>query len=220
MALGYDVGIDETGGGGSLVRVDRTMPAEVPDFVKKLVGETLDVRQTEEWSAPDGDGRRTADIRIEVVGQPARMTGVIVLEPTAEGCREVVTGQVKVSIPFLGGKIEPEIAKAIRRAMRVEEKTGREWLAKRSMGRSRQLVPRASRLCPTGSGNVVGMAQPDVLLMLSGVSRPCPDCVDDRVFVPADDAEEPGAYCCTVCGAAVLVDIDAEIADTGAARVA
>jgi Protein of unknown function (DUF2505) len=130
LALAYDVGIDETDGGGASVRVDRTVPAQVPDFVKKLVGETLDVRQTEDWSAPDADGSRTADIRVEIVGQPAGMTGTIVLETTADGCREVVSGQVKVSIPFLGGKIEPEVAKAIVTAMRVEQKTGREWLAK------------------------------------------------------------------------------------------
>jgi uncharacterized protein DUF2505 len=130
LALAYDVGIDETDDGGASVRVDRTVPAQVPDFVKKLVGETLDVRQTEDWSAADTDGSRTADIRIEIVGQPAAMTGTIVLEQTSDGCREVVSGQVKVSIPFLGGKIEPEVAKAIVTAMKVEQKTGREWLAK------------------------------------------------------------------------------------------
>jgi hypothetical protein len=129
-ALGYDVGIDETDDGGASVRVDRTMWAEVPDFVKKLVGETLDVRQTENWSAADAEGRRTADIRVEIVGQPAKMTGTIVLEPTSDGCREVVSGQVKVSIPFLGGKIEPDVAKAIVTGIKVEQKTGLEWLAK------------------------------------------------------------------------------------------
>jgi hypothetical protein len=130
MALGYDVGIDETEGGGASVRVDRTMPAQVPDFVKKLVGETLDIRQTEDWSAPDAEGRRTADILVEVLGQPAKMTGTVVLEPTPDGCREFISGQVKVSIPFLGGKIEPEVAKAIVTGIKVQQKTGREWLAK------------------------------------------------------------------------------------------
>jgi hypothetical protein len=52
------------------------------------------------------------------------------------------------------------------------------------------------------------MEEPDVLLMLSGVSRPCPDCADDRVFVPADDIDAAGAYCCTACGAALLVDVE------------
>jgi hypothetical protein len=130
MALKYDVSIDEDASGGAFVRVERTMPAEVPDFVKKLVGQTLDVRQTENWSAPGADGRRTADVRVDVVGQPAKMTGTIVLEPTSDGCHEVVTGQVKVSIPLLGGRIEPEIAKGILTAIKVEQKTGREWLAK------------------------------------------------------------------------------------------
>ena len=51
------------------------------------------------------------------------------------------------------------------------------------------------------------MEDPDVLLMLSGVSRPCPDCADDRIFAPADDADAPGAYCCTECGAALLIEV-------------
>jgi hypothetical protein len=130
MALGYDVGIDETDDGGASVRVDRTMPSQGPDFVKKLVGQTLDTRQTEDWSAPDAEGRRTADILIAVLGQPAKMTGTVVLEPTPDGCHQILSGQVKVSIPFLGGKIEPEVAKAIVAGIKVEEKTGREWLAK------------------------------------------------------------------------------------------
>jgi hypothetical protein len=129
-AIGHDVGIEEGADGGASVRVDRTMPAEVPDFVKKLVGETLDIRQTETWSPPDATGRRTADVLVDVLGQPARMTGTIVLESTEDGCREVMTGTVKVSIPFLGGKIEPEIAKAIVAAAKAEQRTGREWLAR------------------------------------------------------------------------------------------
>ena len=64
------------------------------------------------------------------------------------------------------------------------------------------------------------MDEPDVLLMLSGVSRPCPDCADDRVFVPADDADAPGAYCCTACGAALLIEVEVVEAADRSARVA
>jgi hypothetical protein len=51
------------------------------------------------------------------------------------------------------------------------------------------------------------------LLMLSGVVRLCPDCDADQIFMPADDASETphdlsaSAYCCTACGAAILVDL-------------
>jgi hypothetical protein len=41
------------------------------------------------------------------------------------------------------------------------------------------------------------------LLMLSGVARTCPDCHDERIFVPIDAA---GEFCCTICGAALLID--------------
>jgi hypothetical protein len=46
------------------------------------------------------------------------------------------------------------------------------------------------------------------LLMLTGVARPCPDCHADRIFVPVDDDCDRSAceYCCTTCGAAMLID--------------
>ncbi|HEY7043967.1 MAG TPA: hypothetical protein VH419_09900 [Nocardioidaceae bacterium] len=53
---------------------------------------------------------------------------------------------------------------------------------------------------------------PAELLMLSGVVRECPDCAGEQIFVAADDVVEPGheagtgAYCCTACGAAILLD--------------
>jgi hypothetical protein len=53
------------------------------------------------------------------------------------------------------------------------------------------------------------MNESDVMLMLSGVSRMCPDCGDERVFVPAGaDGAATGAYCCTDCGAALLIDVE------------
>jgi hypothetical protein len=58
------------------------------------------------------------------------------------------------------------------------------------------------------------------ILMVSGVSRSCPDCLDVRIFVPADDEHpDTAAYCCTDCGAAVLIDPGFEY-DALASRVA
>jgi hypothetical protein len=52
------------------------------------------------------------------------------------------------------------------------------------------------------------MDEPDVMLMLSGVSRMCPDCGELRVFVPAEPDAVAGACCCTACGAALLIDVE------------
>ncbi len=45
------------------------------------------------------------------------------------------------------------------------------------------------------------------MLLLQGVARPCPDCAEERLFVPAEiENDEVGEYCCTWCGAALLID--------------
>jgi hypothetical protein len=64
------------------------------------------------------------------------------------------------------------------------------------------------------------------LLMMSGVVRECPDCAVDQIFVPVDDATESphdlsaSAYCCTTCGAAILVDVFLEPAVAGVRGIA
>jgi hypothetical protein len=124
----YDVDIDPHDDGGATVTINRTMPAELPDFVKKFVGETIQLYQSEDWSPPDDTGARTADVRLEVKGQPVTMTGVIYLEAVDEGARQRIEATLKVSIPFLGRTIEPEVVKGILAGLRQEERTGQAWL--------------------------------------------------------------------------------------------
>lgn len=124
-ALDYDVDIQVHHNGAASVRVHRVMPAEVPDFVRRLVGDRIDVVQTEEWRPAQADGRRTADLLVQISGQPARMTGAVTLERDGSGVRESIEGDLKVSIPLVGRKIEPEIAKGILYALRKEEERGR-----------------------------------------------------------------------------------------------
>lgn len=123
-ALEYSVDIDEHDDGGATVALDRTMPAELPDFARKIVGDTLQVRQTERWSAPDETGGRHADLLLEIKGQPATFTGTAVLEPAGVGCHELISGTVRVAIPFIGKKLEPEVAKGILAAVQKEQEIG------------------------------------------------------------------------------------------------
>ncbi|MFY9913235.1 MAG: DUF2505 domain-containing protein [Nocardioidaceae bacterium] len=122
-ALDYDVHIDEHDDGTSRVVVSRTMPADVPDFMKKLIGETVGVVQTEDWSAPGDDGQRTADLVLEIKGQPAKMVGTAAIVVTGTAVETRIEGNLKVSIPFVGKKIEAEVAKGIYAAIRREQET-------------------------------------------------------------------------------------------------
>jgi hypothetical protein len=128
QALDYDVDIDIHDDGGATVIVNRTVPADLPDFVKKFVGETIQLYQSEDWSPPNDAGARTADIRLEVKGQPVTMSGAIYLEAVADGAQQRVEATLKVSIPFLGKTVEPEVVKGVLAGLRQEERTGRAWL--------------------------------------------------------------------------------------------
>ncbi|MEO6700810.1 MAG: DUF2505 domain-containing protein [Jatrophihabitantaceae bacterium] len=127
-ALSYQVDISPAADGGALVQVDRRMAPTVPDFIQKFVGDSIEIRQIEQWSAPAADGSRRASIKLTIKGQPASMVGTAVLSADGDGSREVVTGDVKVAIPLLGRKIEPEIVKVIEAALRIEQRVGDEWV--------------------------------------------------------------------------------------------
>lgn len=122
-ATDIDVDVTESGGGVTITIV-RTQPADMPDFVKKLTGDTVKVKQTEKWAAPDADGTRRADVKVSIIGQPAEMLGKAVIEAKGGGTEFTVNGDVTVKIPFIGKKIEPEVAKAIRGSLKGEVELG------------------------------------------------------------------------------------------------
>ncbi len=122
-ALDYDVQVDEHDDGTSRVVISRTMPADLPDFMKKLIGESVDVIQTEDWSAAGADGQRTAELVVEIKGQPAKMVGSAAIVATGTAVVTRIEGDLKVSIPFVGKKIEAEVAKGIYAAIRREQET-------------------------------------------------------------------------------------------------
>lgn len=127
QATDYTVTV-EPNGDGATVTIVRTQDADMPDFVKKLTGATVKVKQTEVWSGPDASGNRSADVKVSIIGQPAEMTGKAKLVATGDGSEFTVDGDVKVSIPFIGKKIEPEVAKAIRASLREEVEYGMQRL--------------------------------------------------------------------------------------------
>ncbi|MET1037567.1 MAG: DUF2505 domain-containing protein [Aeromicrobium sp.] len=118
-ATDFEVTVEHDGEGAT-VTIHRTQETDMPNFVKKLTGATVKVKQTEVWSAPDASGNRSADVKVSIIGQPAEMIGVAKLVGRDGGSDFTVDGDVKVSIPFIGKKIEPEVAKAIRASLREE----------------------------------------------------------------------------------------------------
>ncbi len=124
--LRHEVSVDGAGPGMRVV-VDQTQPARgIPPFAQKLVGEEIRIVQTERWS-----DARHADLEIEVPGKPGTMSGTIVLAPSGTGTGTVqsVTGEVKVKVPLVGGKLEGLVGDLLHSALTAEQRAGRAWLA-------------------------------------------------------------------------------------------
>ena len=129
-ALDHEVEIEEYGDGSAGIRTSRTMPTDqVPDFVRTFVGQTLNVVQVDDWQPAATDGSRDGTAVVEIKGAPVRLAAGMTLRPDGGGTRQTIDGDLKASVPLLGGRIEKAIEPALQAAIRVEQREGRVWLA-------------------------------------------------------------------------------------------
>jgi len=110
------------------IRLLRVMPPDVPDFVRRFVGESIDLEQTDVWEPPTADGSRQGTISIDMRGAPVTLRGTMRLTPDGTSTVVRISGKVKASVPFVGGKIEAAVHDGLIEAARREEEVGREWL--------------------------------------------------------------------------------------------
>ncbi len=113
-------------GGGTKVVVDQVQATKgLPGFARKFVGDEINLVQSEQWSDLD---KGTVDVVIP--GKPGHMRGTIRLREAGGTTTETVEMEVKVSIPLVGGKIESLIADLLRKALKVENSVGRDYLGR------------------------------------------------------------------------------------------
>ena len=94
----------ESGDGVTLV-VSRKLPDAIPGFLQKFLPADGRVKQTDTWTAASG-GVRAGTWQADTPGSPVKVGGTMRLEPAGDGCRYVVEGEIKASIPLIGGKAE------------------------------------------------------------------------------------------------------------------
>jgi hypothetical protein len=95
----------------------------VPSFAKKFVGDHIRIVQAEAWTSPE-----RAVLEVEIPGKPGHLKGEITLKH-GSGTVETVSGEIKVHVPMLGGKLEKLIGDLLGAALDTEQKIGRAWLA-------------------------------------------------------------------------------------------
>jgi hypothetical protein len=123
-ALDHKVEVREEGA-ATVVEVTRTQSmAGAPAAATKVVGSSITVVQRERWTGPD-----TAHLAMEIPGKPGHLRGSVRLRATAEGCEEEFSGEAKVAIPFVGGKLEQLVSQILTKALVREAEVGQAWLA-------------------------------------------------------------------------------------------
>lgn len=96
----------EVGAGDAVTLVvTRKLPDGIPGFLQKFLPADGRVTQTDIW-APAKDGVRAGTWKAETPGSPVKVGGTMRLAPSGIGCAYVVEGEIKASIPLIGGKAE------------------------------------------------------------------------------------------------------------------
>jgi hypothetical protein len=116
----------EAVGDGMHVTIDQWQPTgRVQSFAKKFVGEEVNIVQREIWTTP-----LLGDISIAIPGKPGDMNGTVRISEAHGVTTESIDLSVKVGIPLIGGKVEDYIAALLLKALKAENKVGRDYLAR------------------------------------------------------------------------------------------
>jgi hypothetical protein len=113
-------------GDGMHVTIDQWQHTSgVPSFAKKIVGDETNIVQREIWTTP-----LLGDITVSIPGKPGDITGTARIAEAHGVTTETVDLSIKVGIPLLGGKLEDFISGLLLKALKAENKVGRDYLAR------------------------------------------------------------------------------------------
>ena len=111
---------------GDHVTIEQVRSADdIPSFARSFVGDEILIVQTESWTSPT-----SADVRLAIPGKPGEAVGTLELVESGGSTTESIDLDLTVKIPLVGGKIEKLIAGIFSSALDVEQRVGREWLAR------------------------------------------------------------------------------------------
>lgn len=122
----WTVSVEETPA-GILSVVDSAAPtADLPGFVRKVIGSEMPIHQEELYTSPT-EGRLT----VSMTGRPGSLTGTIRLAADGAETVQAVEADVKVAVPLVGGKLEKLICQVMGNLLKLQGRVGAEWLAGR-----------------------------------------------------------------------------------------
>jgi uncharacterized protein DUF2505 len=98
----------------------------LPGAVRSILSGDLVVEREERWQARESAGRATIN------GVPAEIRSRGRLASKGDTTELVVSAEVKVSIPLIGGKIEKVVVEQVAKLLAAEAEYTEKWLAERA----------------------------------------------------------------------------------------
>ena len=125
-ALSADVAVTGAGTTAEVVVRQTQSMAGAPAVATKLTGDTVTLEQREVWRSATA-----ADLAISLPGKPVELRGgrIDLVDRPGVGCDQVVSGDLRVRVPLVGGKLEAMLSDVLGAAMRRQAEVGDAWLA-------------------------------------------------------------------------------------------
>ncbi len=128
----FEIVTNTAGMDGGVLTTRQRIRVQVPRFAAAMVPAVNTVTETQVWSAKDPDGARTCDLKVEIVGVPARVSGRLVLRPAAGGVQVDVTAAASTSLPLLAGRVERLVIADVEKIIVGEKEFGQQWILSQS----------------------------------------------------------------------------------------
>jgi len=125
-ALTLESSVTTEPNGQATVVITRSLPSEMPAFAATIVGETLTITETQVWQ-PEFLGQCFGNFSVTF---SAPLTFIGTASITTDGDNTVITteGELKASIPFMGGKVENLAKEQTERYLRKDQEFALTWL--------------------------------------------------------------------------------------------
>jgi hypothetical protein len=104
--------------------------SRLPGAVRSILNGDLVVEREERWEPAGAEYSGTSAVSIS--GVPGEIRGRSRVAPRGDGTELVITAQVKVSIPLIGGKLEKVVAEQVGKLLATEAEYAEKWLAGRT----------------------------------------------------------------------------------------
>ncbi len=111
-----------------VVEVTRTVVADLPDLVRKFVGENLVVQEIQNWKEISTNNY-IAEFKLKIPNAPVDISGQIKLIENQDTEVSII-GKVKVNLPIFGGAAEPKVVDTINRVLSDEAQLCKGWITK------------------------------------------------------------------------------------------